>query len=173
MNYPSLFYVVKNIPDINYGIWQGSGVKLCMKQEQFLKIRYKEILECLVLHMCVEKSLLLNRFASILNAIFYHIFHSSSGGTMGCPETMCPRPNFLGPLVPKMNRPRNTMSCNDTSLSLRIKQNPDRLMHNSRKALMQGHCLSGTTNFGDQGSPKTRTGTHRCRTSHHPTIPAI
>jgi len=29
---------------------------------------------------------------------------------MGRPETMCPRTNFLGPLVPEINRPGNTMS---------------------------------------------------------------
>jgi len=31
-------------------------------------------------------------------------------GVLGRPETMCPRTNFLGPLVPEMNRPRNIMS---------------------------------------------------------------
>ena len=29
---------------------------------------------------------------------------------MICPETMCPSTNFLGPLVPKTNRPRSTTS---------------------------------------------------------------
>jgi len=32
------------------------------------------------------------------------------GGLMGLPKTMCPRTNFLGLLVPKINRPVNTMS---------------------------------------------------------------
>jgi len=31
----------------------------------------------------------------------------SSGGVTGRPETMCPRTNVLGPLVPYINRPRN------------------------------------------------------------------
>jgi len=33
-----------------------------------------------------------------------------NGGVTGRPETMCPRTNVLGPLVPWMNRPGNTLS---------------------------------------------------------------
>jgi len=38
-----------------------------------------------------------------------------------------------------------------------------------RDGSMQGHCVFGKIHFGDQGSQKIRTGTHRFRTSHHPT----
>ena len=39
---------------------------------------------------------------------FRNLFHASilDGMTRG-PETMCPRTDFLGPLVPKMKRPGN------------------------------------------------------------------
>ena len=33
-----------------------------------------------------------------------------NGGVTGRPETMCPRTKFLGPLVPEMNRPGESMS---------------------------------------------------------------
>jgi len=36
---------------------------------------------------------------------------------------------------------------------------------------MQGHCVSGTTHLGEQGSQKIRTGTHRFGTSRHPSVP--
>jgi len=42
-------------------------------------------------------------------------------------------------------------------------------MQNGRDVSMQGHCVSGTIHFGDQGSQKIRTGTHRFGTSRHPT----
>ena len=35
---------------------------------------------------------------------------------------------------------------------------------------MQGHCVTRDDLFGDQGSQKIRTGTHRFGTSRHPNI---
>jgi len=42
------------------------------------------------------------------------------------------------------------------------------IMHNDRNALMQEHCVPTDDIFGDQGSQKIRTGTHRFGTSCHP-----
>jgi len=38
-------------------------------------------------------------------------------------------------------------------------------MNNDWDVSMQGHCVSGTIHFGDQGSQKIRTGTSHFRTS--------
>jgi len=35
---------------------------------------------------------------------------TNNDGVIERHETMCPRTNYLGPLVPKINRPRNTMA---------------------------------------------------------------
>jgi len=81
---------------------------------------------------------------------------------------MCPRTNVLGPLVPKLIVPGDTMS-----LHLYIPV----IMHyairtgqNVRDVSMQGHCVSGTIHQGDKGSQKIRTGTPRFGTSRHPTV---
>jgi len=42
-------------------------------------------------------------------------------------------------------------------------------MRDDRDESMQGHCISGTIHFGDQGSKKIRKVTHRFGTSNHPT----
>jgi len=42
--------------------------------------------------------------------------------------------------------------------------------YNDRDVSIQGHCVSGTIDLGDQGSQNIRTGTHRFGTSRHPTI---
>jgi len=39
-----------------------------------------------------------------------------------------------------------------------------------RDVSMQGHCVPWMINFGDQGSQKTRSGTHRFGTSYHHTV---
>jgi len=44
------------------------------------------------------------------------------------------------------------------------------VMQYDRDVSLQGHCVYGKINFGDQGSQKIRTGTHHFRTSHHPTL---
>jgi len=43
--------------------------------------------------------------------------------------------------------------------------------YDDRDVSFKGHSVSGTINFGDQGSHKIRTRTHRFGTSHHPAIP--
>jgi len=43
------------------------------------------------------------------------------------------------------------------------------LIQNYSDISMQGHCVSGTINLGDQGSQNIHTGTHRFGTSRHPT----
>jgi hypothetical protein len=48
--------------------------------------------------------------------------------------------------------------------------NTFRLVQNDREVSMQGHCVSGTIHLGDQGSQNIRSGTHRFRTSRHPTF---
>jgi len=47
-----------------------------------------------------------------------------------------------------------------------------RLINNDRDVgiLQQEHCVSGTIHFRDQKIQKIRTGTHRFRTPHHPTV---
>jgi len=42
-------------------------------------------------------------------------------------------------------------------------------MQNYMYVSMQGHCVSETINFGDQGSQTIHSGTHRFRMFHHPT----
>ena len=39
-----------------------------------------------------------------------HLAAAILGGVTGRPETMCPRTNVLGPLVPKLNVPFDTIS---------------------------------------------------------------
>ena len=85
---------------------------------------------------------------------------------MGRSETIGPRTNFLGSLVPKINRPGNTMFL---ALYMPVIIKYVHVMHNDRDLSMQGHFVSGTIRFGDQESPKIRTGTHCSGTSHHPT----
>ena len=93
------------------------------------------------------------------------------GGVIGRPETMFPRTNFLGPLVPKMNRPGDTIPRIDTSLSCMLYTCTNILhciMHNNRAVSTWGPCVSGTIRFGDQESQKNRKGTHHFRSSRQP-----
>jgi len=87
------------------------------------------------------------------------------GGAMGRPETMCPRTNFLELLVPKINRPRNTMSLHWIIPVIFIFKFVLYHAFYDRNVSFQGHCV-----FRDWGSQKIRAGTHRFWTSHHPTI---
>jgi len=92
------------------------------------------------------------------------------GGVAERPETMCPCTNILGPLVPKLIVPGDTMF-----LHWYI---PVIMKHtlwigwckNGRHVSMQGPCVSGTIHLGDQWSQNIRSGTVRFGTYHHPTI---
>jgi len=86
-----------------------------------------------------------------------HLWNQSLGGVMGRPEKRWPWTYFLGLLVPKINRPRNTMS---------LHSNIPAIMHHIICIVqcimtIHGHCVSGTIHFGDQGSQKFSFGTHR------------
>jgi len=88
---------------------------------------------------------------------------------MGCLEMMCPPAKFLGPLVPEINHPGNTMSQEwFISVIICIIQYVCAIQ-NDMDVSMQGHCVSGTNHFGDQESQKICSGAHRFGTSHHPT----
>jgi len=84
----------------------------------------------------------------------------------GRPETMCTRTNVLGPLVPKLIIPCDTMLIHPCHFAL---YNTFRLGQNDRDVSMKGHCVHGTIYLGDQGSQNIRTGTHGFGTSGHPT----
>jgi len=79
---------------------------------------------------------------------------------MGRPEIMCPRMNFLGALVLKMNRPRNTMSLHLYITVILHHIFVSYNAYNDRYVSFQGHCISGTIG----------TGTHHFGTSHNPTL---
>jgi len=89
------------------------------------------------------------------------------GGGTGLPETICPRTNVLGPLVPKLNVPCDTMSL-DWYIPVILNTYTYCIMHvmkgmyQSRDAVFQGRLIY-------HGSQNIRTGTHRFRTSRHPT----
>jgi len=62
------------------------------------------------------------------------------GGVTGRPETMCPSTNVLGHLVPKLIHP-----CHFDHIYVLFPA------YNDKDVSIQGHCVSGTINFGDQG----------------------
>jgi len=45
--------------------------------------------------------------------------------------------------------------------------------YNDRDVSMQGHCVSGRIDLGDQGSQNIRTGTYHFGTFRHPTFEII
>jgi len=73
---------------------------------------------------------------------------------MGRPKTMCHGMSFLKSLVPKMNRPGNTLSLEGYIPVLICTIQCIYVMQNERDVSMQGHCASGKIHLGDLGSRK-------------------
>jgi len=92
----------------------------------------------------------------------------NNGGVTGRPETMFPSTNVLGPLVPKLIVPCDTMSL-DWYIPV-ILHDTFRLVQSDRDVSMKGHYVTGTIHLGDQWSQNIRTGTHSFGTYRHPTL---
>jgi hypothetical protein len=71
----------------------------------------------------------------------------------GRPEIMCTRKNFLGPLVPKINGPGNSISLDwYIPIIMHYSIHIQYVIHYDRDVSMQEHFVSGRIHFGDQGS---------------------